>query len=234
MSSAKITLIGFYNYYNQIGEDFFKNLSVPENLDRTILIAHILQKGGEFETLYSNPDMLMTMMSVWSTSWYHTIEKWIETMTTEYNPLENYDRFEDWNDSGIENTKDTTEHTNTTTGSANSADTSNDSSNTNGQDNVSAYNSSVMQPDTSNTAQSTTTATSTSNSSTTSNENINISNEVDLTKENNHTGRIHGNVGVTTSQQMAIEEMELRRLWGNIYDHVADLFLHEFVIPIYE
>lgn len=226
MSSAKITLIGFYNYYNQIGEDFFKNLSVPDELDRTMLIAHILQKGGEFETLYSNPDMLMNMMSVWSTSWYHTIEKWIETMTTEYNPLENYDRFEDWNDSGTENTKDNTEHTNVISGSASSSDSSNDSSNAN----VSAYNSSVMQPDTSNTAQST----SSSNSSTTSNENINISNEVDLTKENNHTGRIHGNVGVTTSQQMAIEEMNLRRLWGNIYDHVADLFLHEFVIPIYE
>ncbi len=254
MSSAKVTLIGFYNYYNQIGEDFFKNLSVPDEIDRTTLIAHILQKGGEFETLYSNPEMLMTMMSVWSTSWYHTIEKWIETMTTEYKPLENYDRFENWTDSGTENTQDTTEHTNITTGSANSSDTSrggaessdtsNGSSNANGQDNISAYNSSVMQPDTSNTAQSTTTATSstsssttnssTTNSSTTSNENINISNEVDLTKENNHNGRIHGNIGVTTSQQMAIEEMELRRLWGNIYDHVADLFLHEFVIPIYE
>lgn len=234
MSSAKITLIGFYNYYNQIGEDFFKNLSVPDELDRTTLIAHILQKGGEFETLYSSPDMLMTMMSVWSTSWYHTIEKWIETMTTEYKPLENYDRFEDWNDSGTENTKDNTEHTNTTTGSANSSDTSNGSSNANGQDNVSAYNSSVMQPDTSNTAQSTTTATSSSNSSTTSNENINISNEVDSTKENNHTGRMHGNIGVTTSQEMATQEMELRLKWGNLYDHIADLFLHDFVIPIYE
>ncbi len=234
MSSAKITLIGFYNYYNQIGEDFFKNLSVPEELDRTTLIAHILQKGGEFETLYSNPDMLMTMMSVWSTSWYHTIERWIETMTTEYKPLENYDRFENWSDSGTENTKDNTKHTNVTNGSASSSDTSNGTSNANGQDNVSAYNSSVMQPDTSNTAQSTTTASSTSNSSTTSNENINISNEVDLTKKDEHSGRIHGNIGVTTSAELAIGEMELRRLWGNIYDHVADLFLHEFVIPIYE
>ena len=82
MSSAKLTLIGFYQWYDKIDEDFFKNLSVPEPLDRNTLIAHILQKGGEFETLYSDPDILMNMMSVWSTSWKHTIEKWVETIKT--------------------------------------------------------------------------------------------------------------------------------------------------------
>lgn len=202
MSSAKLTLIGFYDWYNQIGEDFFKNLSVPEELDRTTLIAHILQKGGEFETLYANPDMLMTMMSVWSKSWYHTIEKWIETMSTEYKPLENYDRYEDWGD----------------TGKGHATDSSSGSSSASGYDNVSAYNSSIMQPDTSNSANSSTLADSTS----------------DSTTENTHTGHIHGNIGVTTSAQMATGEMEMRLTWGNLYDHVADLFLHDFVIPLYD
>lgn len=202
MSSAKLTLIGFYDWYNQIGEDFFKNLSVPEELDRTTLIAHILQKGGEFETLYANPDMLMTMMTVWSKSWYHTIEKWIETMSTEYKPLENYDRYEAWGD----------------TGKGHATDSSSGSSSASGYDNVSAYNSSVMQPDTSNSANSNTSADSTS----------------DSTTESTHTGHIHGNIGVTTSAQMATGEMELRLTWGNLYDHVADLFLHDFVIPLYD
>ena len=202
MSSAKLTLIGFYDWYNQIGEDFFKNLSVPEELDRTTLIAHILQKGGEFETLYSNPDMLMAMMSVWSKSWYHTIEKWIETMSTEYTPLENSDRYEDWGD----------------TGKGHATDSSSGSSSASGYDNVSAYNSSVMQPDTSNSANSNTSADSTS----------------DSTTESTHTGHIHGTIGVTTSAHMATGEMELRLIWGNLYDHVADLFLHDFVIPLYD
>ena len=202
MSSAKLTLIGFYDWYNQIGEDFFKNLTVPEELDRTTLITHILQKGGEFETLYANPEMLMTMMSVWSKSWYHTIEKWIETMSTEYKPLENYDRYEDWGD----------------TGKGHATDSSNGSSSANGYDNVSAYNSSVMQPDSSNSANSNTSANSIS----------------DSTTENSHTGHIHGNIGVTTSAQMATGEMEMRLAWGNLYDHVADLFLHECVIPLYD
>jgi hypothetical protein len=146
--------------------------------------------------------MLMSMMSVWSTSWKHTIEKWVETMTTEYKPLENYDRFEDWSDSG----------------KGHATDSSSGNSNANGYDNVSAFNSSVMQPDTSNSASSTTSANSTSDSTTNS----------------AHTGHIHGNIGVTTSAQMASGEMELRLLWGNLYDHIADLFLHEFVIPLYD
>lgn len=202
MSSAKITLAGFYSWYNQIGEDFFKNLTVPESVDRNTLIAHILQKGGEFETLYSDPNFLMNMMTVWSTSWYHTIERWVETMTTEYKPLENYDRIEDWTDKG----------------KGHSYDTSNGSSNANGYDNVSAYNSSIMQPDTSNSANSSTSADSTSDSNT----------------ESVHSGRTHGNIGVTTSAQMAVGEMELRLAWGNLYDHIADLFLHDFVIPLYD
>ena len=146
--------------------------------------------------------MLMNMMSVWSASWYHTIERWVETMSTEYKPLENYDRYEDWRDSG----------------EGHATDSSSGSSNSNGHDNVSAYNSPVMQPDTSNSANSTTSANSTSVSTT----------------DSVHTGHIHGNIGVTTNAQMGVGEMEFRLTWGNLYDHVADLFLHDFVIPLYD
>ena len=53
-------------------------------------------------------------------------------------------------------------------------------------------------------------------------------------KENSktiHEGRIHGNIGVTTSQQML--EAELKIAEWNIYEHITDLFLSEFIIPIY-
>ena len=46
-----------------------------------------------------------------------------------------------------------------------------------------------------------------------------------------HEGRIHGNIGVTTSQQMLKSELDLG--YWNIYDKIADLFLTEFVLPIY-
>lgn len=48
-----------------------------------------------------------------------------------------------------------------------------------------------------------------------------------------HNGRVHGNIGVTTSSKMLGEFMIIRERWGNYYEHVADVFLRELVIPIY-
>lgn len=46
-----------------------------------------------------------------------------------------------------------------------------------------------------------------------------------------HQGRTHGNIGVTTSQMMLKSELDLG--YWNIYEKITDLFLTEFVIPIY-
>ena len=42
---------------------------------------------------------------------------------------------------------------------------------------------------------------------------------------------IHGNIGVTTSQQMLTQELELG--YWNVYEKITELFLQEFVIPVY-
>lgn len=49
--------------------------------------------------------------------------------------------------------------------------------------------------------------------------------------EEKHTSHIHGNIGVTTSQQMLQSEIELARF--NIYKAIADLFADEFCIMVY-
>lgn len=48
-----------------------------------------------------------------------------------------------------------------------------------------------------------------------------------------HEGRIHGNIGVTTSQQMLESEMVLQEKWGNLYNHIADCFISELLIAVY-
>lgn len=49
--------------------------------------------------------------------------------------------------------------------------------------------------------------------------------------ENIHKGRMFGNIGVTTSQQMLQSELDIAR-W-NMYEHIADLFASEFCIMVY-
>lgn len=46
-----------------------------------------------------------------------------------------------------------------------------------------------------------------------------------------HSGRVHGNIGVTTSQQMLLQELDLG--YWNIYEKTTELFLQEFTIPVY-
>ena len=47
-----------------------------------------------------------------------------------------------------------------------------------------------------------------------------------------HGGRIHGNIGVTTSQEMLKQELDIS-MW-NLLDQITDLFLQEFCIMVYE
>ena len=49
--------------------------------------------------------------------------------------------------------------------------------------------------------------------------------------ENKHNGRMYGNIGVTTSQQMLQSELDIAT-W-NMYEHIADLFCSEFCIMVY-
>lgn len=48
---------------------------------------------------------------------------------------------------------------------------------------------------------------------------------------NTHEGRLYGNIGVTTSQQMLQSELDLG--YWNIYNEIANLFSTEYCIRIY-
>lgn len=50
-------------------------------------------------------------------------------------------------------------------------------------------------------------------------------------EEIKHTAHLYGNIGVTTSQQMLKDELEIDRF--NIYENIADLFVDEFCIMVY-
>lgn len=57
------------------------------------------------------------------------------------------------------------------------------------------------------------------------------SNTASNTGSNTRTGRTHGNIGVTTSQQMLQSELDIAA-W-NLYEHITDLFQDEFCVAVY-
>ena len=215
MATAKITLIGFNNYY----ENLWDLLMVPSVIDKDLLINNILMKGGEFEVLYSNPEFMKNMIGVWSAKWMHTMERWVKALSINYDPLENYDRREEWYDNGSRNANTKRNE------SASGHDDSTSSGSGNTTNERSAFDASDYSPH--DKSDSTSSGSNSSNSTTSAFGNID---EKENTS-NTRTGRAHGNIGVTKSQQMLESELEIAR-W-NLYDEITDLFLSEFCIYTY-
>lgn len=208
MSSSTMTLIGLYNY----DPDLFEYLTFPEGIDKSTFIDNLLLRADEFEVLYPDPEFLKFSIGAWSRKWQATFTRWVEALAIEYAPLENYDRHEDWTDKGNSHGSNSGESSGETGGRTNSTSTNKVSAYDSG-DALTTHHQDVLVG-----------ADSTSSSSASSG-----SHEEHF--GNTHNGRIHGNIGVTTSQQMLTAELDLG--YWNIYNKIIDLFLTEFVIPVY-
>lgn len=292
-----------YQWMNDQNDPLFKNLTVPAEMDKDKLINTILYLGAEFGVVYADPHFMQSMIGVWSDRYKHTLERWAKALAIDYDPLENYDRREDWYDSGlraktgssarsgseingysrndaqVESNKSENTGTSADVRSSNLTDTTSNSNRTaqtsantktgdqSDEHKVSAYDSSSYQnkdkTDMNNTGTDVTASQTSVNGSTNANNNINaveqhqasagqiatnsrmtngsgtdnkITSESgsDDEAENHsavHTGRTHGNIGVTSSQQLLQSELDIARF--NIYDEAADLFLSEFCIYVY-
>lgn len=224
MSSAKVTLLGMNAYFQNAGNDLFEFLDLPTGLTKKTLTDNILLQGGEFEVLYSDPMSLKTSIGIWSDREAATFKRWVDALAIEYAPLENYDRQEAWTD-----TLDS-DGTSRTTGTNDTTTTSNEDivGTSTVQTDVSAYDSSGYQP-----KEKVTTNSRTDDDTTTTVDNDTTeTNTSTLDNKGEHRGRVHGNIGVTTSQQMLQAELDMG--YWNIYSRITDMFLEEFCIMIYE
>ena len=199
MATMTMTLVGLYNYDNGL----FDNLTVPIGIDKNLFINSLLFKSGEFELLYPDLNFMKSMVAVWSAKWAPTFEKWLMGTNTLWNPIENYDRYEE----------STATHDNTNTSSG--SDIVNSSGSNEGL--VSAYDSSTYQPS----SKAVTGTNSTTSTSSTLNEDGTLT----------HNSHIHGNIGVTQASDMLRNWYDISE-W-NLYDHMSDVFIREFCIPVY-
>lgn len=199
MGKATLTLIGLYHWDN----DLFKFFSIPSGLDPDNAIDCILQRSAEFELIYPDFNFTQSMIGLVSKKWARTFQKWYDALQLEYNPIENYDRHEDWTDSDSRQT----DRTSSDMSQARSqADTS-----------VTTYDSDTLHPD----------------GRSVSSQNASSGGKDSTTDSGNsaHTGHTHGNIGVTTSQQMLESELDLA--YFNLYEQIADIFVRELCIAVY-
>lgn len=98
-----LTLQGMYDYDPTI----FDSWTMPEDMDRQTAIDAILFRAGEFEVLYPQLPFLKDQIGKWGARHNRTFEKWLEALAVEFNPLDNYDRHEEYTDENWNNSSNT-------------------------------------------------------------------------------------------------------------------------------
>ena len=108
-----LTIGGLYNYDNTI----FANLHLPAATgdlpaaDTTTAIFEILENCSDFEIMYPDADYMKLSIGYWSTSMQIPWARIWAAIHEEYDPLHNYDRYEDTHE---ETSGDNTQTLNTT------------------------------------------------------------------------------------------------------------------------
>lgn len=209
-----LTVEGLYNYDNTL----FDGFNVPEGLVKQIAIDAILMRTRELEILYPDFNYMKNRITIWSNKYQINWKKLYDTTVLEYNPIENYDRMEDWTDTDDETTSSARDNTIISTS------TNEIMNSVNITDQNTAFNAGLADH-----AKQITDGDTTENGSITNSEKENVNDG--RTRKNTKTGRAHGNIGVTTSQQMIQSERDL--VVFNLYDVIAESFIENFCLMIY-
>lgn len=233
---ALLTVMGLYNYDNTI----FDNLMLPDGVDKPTLIDNIVLETAELECIYPTPVFLKTAIGLWSNVQFLTWDRVYDAMNLDYNPIENYDRQETETTTGTRahSGKDTTvrsgtvSETGSTTGSTQG--TASESGTTTNK--IAGFDSTTLvdhdSSTGSNTRQASDSSTGSSTRSGTDSSTQELTHGEQIADSGSRTSRIHGNIGVTTSQQMLQSELDIAPNL-NIYQYITADFRKRFCVEIY-
>lgn len=208
MANITMSIMGLYNYDNSL----FSTMQVPEGVDRdNILVPNLLAELAELEVLYTDPEIMKTLINVWSRKQLPVWEKLQATVNLEYNPIYNKDGYyEETETRDLANSNRITDRISETV--------TDEGSNTNS---VAAFNSAAFENREKDTI---------ANERRDEAENTSISNGTDtgdITRERHE----YGNIGVTTTQQMINEEREVVKF--NMVNYIIEDFKQRFCILVY-
>ena len=98
----KMTLNGLYDYGQLRKDDLFEDMILPDHLDKEVVLNSILIECGELPVMFPDYPFMKNQIRVWFKRKKPIFDKMVELMEMEFNPLYNYDRFEEYKDSEIE------------------------------------------------------------------------------------------------------------------------------------
>lgn len=201
---ATMSLLGLYNWDSTI----LDGLSVPDGVDKSVLINNLLRECAELEILYPQPETLKFFVTEWSKERLPIWKRLDETLKYEYDPISNYDRHEEWTDKDEEQRNEQREEQSSGSISGESRTL------------TAGFNSSESDvPDGQNESSTESSAESTGGT------------KSSASRTATRSSRAYGNIGVTTTQQMIEQERNISLF---DLDHVIiDDFKKTFCLLIY-
>lgn len=234
-----LSVMGLYQFNNNL----FEHMKFPDGLtlnEQHTIIANILAECAELELLYPSYDTMNYMIAVWSFIEKPVWQRIYDASLLTYNPIENYNRTEEetitdtrkeshsGNDKTVHSGKDTS------SGSMTGSETHSGTDTTTNK--ITAYDANTLYDHDSNNlvhghsvADSNTTSGELSYGKTeTLTHGESITHSGGTTREN-HTS---GNIGVTTSQQMLQQEIDIAPAL-NIAKIITESFRDRFCLLVY-
>lgn len=235
----RLSVLGLY----KADSGLFTEMVYPSGFtadEKQTTVGNILAECAELECLFPDPDTMKTMIGLWSKLNISVWERIFTASQLEYNPIENYNRTEletisdDRTDTHSGNDVNTLSGTDTETTSGSNTQTN---AGTDTQTNsITSYDSNTQYVhDTSALQHGHTVTDNGSGSASTSygktetlSHGEKIVHEGDITR-NNHTS---GNIGVTTSQMMLEQEIEVSAKL-NVIKMIVESFKERFCLLVY-
>lgn len=253
--NANMSVLGLYNYDSSI----FANMAFPTGFsaqDKTDFVDNLLMELAELEVIYPDPAFFKMAVERWSAKELPTWERIYRVANIEYNPLENYDRQEaetevtdgsrqhSGTDTITNSGKDTTQDSGTDSSTGTGSRTTNNTGTDTTTNNIAGYDSNTLVThDTSALLHGHTIADSTSDStSVTHGKKTELTHghveatlhgeKIDDDISRNKISRIHGNIGVTTSQAMAQAEVDVSPKL-NVMNYMIESFKNRFCVLVW-
>jgi len=227
--AVNLSPLGLYNWDNTI----FDLMQIPEALNKEVLVKNLLAQTAELEVLYPNPVVFKNLVGVWSQKNLDVWNRLYATTQYEYNPIENYNRYETGSDSGSGSTTHSGRDTRTIDRDLGGSD----SSSGNGKDEhyIAGFNPTPSGGDDGLLKQTRDEGQSTSTTRYGRTEDVTDTlahgEQVATSNEGEHELHAHGNIGVTTTQKLIKEERQIDLF--NVYDIIIEDFKMRFCILVY-
>ena len=236
---ATLSIRGLYI----VNETLFSDMVMPDGMDasdRDIIVDNILNEYAELEVIYPDPVFMKDAIGKWSRKEVCTWQRIFNAAKAEYNPIENYNRTEESEETGSSSGKESHSGTDTSTTDSRSNLAGMDKDANSGSDtlttNRAAFDSNSLVTTGTDTTQHGHILTRSLNETTTENGTASVAHGevIDNTGNNNLIRKSHiaGNIGVTTSQQMLEQEL-LVSAKLNVYNYIMNSFKDRFCLEVY-